>query len=44
VDEGRIRFQDNTTGGELEGERLEAAAVEHVNLALNKMASAGLLE
>jgi methyltransferase-like protein len=44
VEEGRIRLKDNATGAELMGERLETAAAEHVTVALDKLASAGLLE
>ena len=44
VQQGRIRLQDKATGADLKGERLEAATSEHITLALDKMASAGLFE
>lgn len=44
MQDGRIRLQDNATGADLKGERLAAATREHVTLALDKLASAGLLE
>jgi methyltransferase-like protein len=44
VQEGRLSLEDRATGADLKGERLETAAAEHVALALDELASAGLLE
>ena len=44
VQEGRVRLMDHASRRELEGKELEAAAIEHVNLALDKLAAAGVLE
>ena len=44
VQEGRIRLLDKATGSDLKANALEAAAKEHVTLALDKLAAGGLLE
>jgi len=44
VREGRVRLTDDASRRHLVGKELEAAAIEHVNLALNKLAAAGVLE
>ena len=44
VQEGHIRLLDKVTGSELQAQALQAAAEEHVTLALDKLAASGLLE
>ena len=44
VQEGRIRLVDKVTGTDLKGDSLELATKEHVTLALDRLAAAGLLE